>query len=243
LATGLEGIGKRACMGRTEIMAKRKKTDSKNIYDYGTTKQIESIYTPFKGLKDALEHRRCDESKNNPVLSKTDEEIFLEAMADVREIKEFRKMPVQQPRKIERQRVKTDNSIGILQQIVDGEIKIRLSDTGEYIEWVSPCIRKDIARKLHQGDFSVQDYIDLHGMTLREAEEAFRLFFQQALKRRLFCIKVIHGRGLRSPNGPVLKEALKTWLQGKLRKRILAYSSAKDCDGGLGATYIILQTN
>jgi len=224
-------------------MAKRNKTASRNIYKHGTTRKADPVYTPFKGLKDVLGQRIFDESNDHRVTSKTDEEIFLEAMADVREIKEFRKIPLQQPTKILLQKVKTDDSMRILQQVVNGEIKMQLSDTGEYIEWVSPRIKKDIARKLHQGVFSVQDYIDLHGMTLREAEEAFHLFFQGALKRRLFCIKVIHGRGLRSPNGPVLKEALKIWLQGKLRKWILAYSSAKDCDGGLGATYIILKTN
>jgi len=230
-------------------MVKRRKTYSKNLHKTGTTRETESIYTPFKGLKAALVNIRCDESRDIPVTSKTDEEVFLEAMADVREIKEFRKIPLAEPPRFKYSKeykkllLGTDESVGILQRIVNGERKIRLSDTGEYMEWVSPRIRKDIAQRLHQGGFSVQDYIDLHGMTLREAEEAFLLFFQEALKRQLFCIKVIHGRGLRSPRGPVLKEALKTWLQGKLRKRILAYSSAKDCDGGLGATYIILKTN
>jgi DNA-nicking Smr family endonuclease len=95
---------------------------------------------------------------------------------------------------------------------------------------------------LHEGDFSVQDFIDLHGMTLAEAEEAFSFFFRDSLRKHLFCVKVIHGRGLRSPGEPVLKTALVKWLQGTFRKRILAYATAKDCDGGLGATYIILKT-
>jgi len=212
------------------------------------TESSEGTFNPFQGLKDALERKKGEE--NNIVTKKeqTDEEIFLDAMADVKEIKEFRKIPLSEPPQFKnlkgRDKIskEADDSVEILRKIVNGERKIRLSDTGEYIEWVSPRIRKDIAQRLHQGDFSVQDYIDLHGMTLNEAEAAFRLFFQDALKRRLFCIKVIHGRGLRSPKGPVLKEALKTWLQGKFRKRILAYSSAKDCDGGLGATYIILKS-
>jgi DNA-nicking Smr family endonuclease len=212
------------------------------------TERSEGTFTPFQGLKKALERRGNEEDNIPTVKEQTDEEIFLNAMADVKEIKEFREIPLSDPPQFKyskeqsKQSTETDESVEILRKIVNGERKIRLSDTGEYIEWVSPRIRKDIAQRLHRGDFSVQDYIDLHGMTLSEAEEAFRLFFQDALKRRLFCIKVIHGRGLRSPKGPVLKEALKTWLQGKFRKRILAYSSAKDSDGGLGATYIILKS-
>jgi DNA-nicking Smr family endonuclease len=212
------------------------------------TERSEGTFTPFQGLKKALRRKGYEEDKSPTIKEQTDEEIFLNAMADVKEIKEFREIPLSDPPQFKNSKeyskisTETDESVEILRKIVNGERKIRLSDTGEYIEWVSPRIRKDIAQRLHRGEFSVQDYIDLHGMTLSEAEAAFRLFFQDALKRRLFCIKVIHGRGLRSPKGPVLKEALKTWLQGKFRKRILAYSSAKDSDGGLGATYIILKS-
>jgi DNA-nicking Smr family endonuclease len=229
-------------------MARKRSMTPESIFRNMETKRSEGTFTPFQGLKKALKRKGCEEDKRPTIKEQTDEEIFLNAMADVKEIKEFRKIPLSDPpqfkntkenRKLSKE---TDDSVQILRQIVNGERKIRLSDTGEYIEWASPRIRKDIAQRLHRGDFSVQDCIDLHGMTLSEAEASFRLFFQDALRRRLFCIKVIHGRGLRSPNGPVLKEALKTWLQGKFRKWILAYSSAKDCDGGLGATYIILKT-
>jgi len=206
-------------------------------------KTSEWSFTPFKGLKEALESNKYTFSKKDTIKRETDEEIFLDAMADVREIKEFREIPLKKPPRFKHRPVRTDDSIEILRQIVNGKGKIRLSDTGEYIEWISPAIRKDIAQRLHQGDFSVQDYIDLHGMTLSEAEEALCLFFKEAVKKRLFCVKVIHGRGLRSPRGPVLKEALKKWLQGSFKKWVLAYSTAKDCDGGLGATYLILKSN
>jgi len=205
-------------------------------------KTSELLFTPFKGLKEALKSNEYTFNKKNIIENKTDEEVFLDAMADVREIREFREIPFKSPPGIKHRHVRTDDSLEVLKQIVNGERKIRLSDTGEYIEWISPAMRKDIAQRLHQGDFSVQDYIDLHGMTLHDAEEAFSLFFKEAMKKRLFCVKVIHGRGLRSPGGPVLKEALQKWLQGSFRKWVLAYSTAKDCDGGLGATYIILKT-
>jgi DNA-nicking Smr family endonuclease len=199
-------------------------------------------FTPFKRLKEVLENNKYTFNEKNAIANKTDEEIFLDAMADVREIREFREIPFKSPKGIRRGYVRTDDSLEVLKKIVSGEIKIRLSDTGEYMEWISPDMRKDIAKRLHQGDFYVQDYIDLHGMTLREAEEAVCLFFREAIKKRLFCVKVIHGRGLRSPRGPVLKEALQKKLQGSFRKWVLAYSTAKDSDGGLGATYIILNS-
>jgi DNA-nicking Smr family endonuclease len=199
-------------------------------------------FTPFKGLKDALTSNKYIFNKKETIEKKTDDEIFQDAMANVREIKEFRVIPVKKPPRIERHSMQADNSIEILRKIVNGDRKIRLSDTGEYIEWMRPDIRKDIVQRLHRGDFSVQDFIDLHGMTLKEAEEALYLFINEAVKKGLFCVKVIHGRGLRSPGGPVLKEALRKWLQFTFKKWVLAYSTAKDCDGGLGATYVILKT-
>lgn len=204
-------------------------------------KTSEWSFTPFKGLKKALDSNKCILSKTIVSEIKTDEEIFLDAMADVREIKQFREMPPKRPPKISLSRKLEDDSLEDLRRVVRGELKIRLSDTGEYIEWIRPNTRKDIIHRLHRGDFSVQDYIDLHGLTLDEAEETILSFFKEALRRRLFCVKVIHGRGLRSPNGPVLKRALEGLLQGQFRKWVLAYSTAKACDGGLGATYVLLK--
>jgi DNA-nicking Smr family endonuclease len=206
-----------------------------------------STFNPFKGLKEALENRRIVLNKtkvNDTKLkhTKTDEEIFSEAMSDVREIREFREIPLTGRPRTKHFPVIKDDTMKVLDQIIKGQKRITLSDTPEYIEWVHPHIRKDVAGRLHQGKFSVQDYIDLHGMTLVEAEEALFMFFQEAVKRRLFCVKVIHGRGLRSPKGPVLKEAVIKWLHGQFSKWVLAYSSAKARDGGLGATYIILRS-
>ena len=189
----------------------------------------------FKELKNILE------IKNPPSSDKTDEEIFLEAMADVRERQDFRKIPYSSPSRIRIPPLQSGDDVEVLKEIVHGKKKIRLSDTGEYIEWTSRGARKDLAKKLHRGDFSVQDYIDLHGLTLVDAEQALIEFFKDALARQYSCIKVIHGRGLKSPHGPVLKEALIRWLQGPFRKRVLAYATAKDCDGGLGATYVLLK--
>ena len=195
----------------------------------------------FTSLKDLKPLRDTLEIKKPPQGIKTDEELFHEAMADVREIREFREIPFKRSKGVKPRSVRKENDFEILTQIVKGERKIRLSDTGEYMEWTSPRIRSDISRKLHQGDFAVQDSIDLHGMTLAEAEEALTFFFRDVVRRRLFCVKVIHGRGLRSPHGPILKEAFRKMLHGPLRKWVLAYATAKDRDGGLGATYVVIR--
>ncbi|MEW6002369.1 MAG: Smr/MutS family protein, partial [Nitrospirota bacterium] len=160
-------------------------------------KRLSYPFLILKELKGSLENKKG----LNEEEFKTDEEIFTEAMAEVREIKEFRKIPYKSPPRI-KPRLLQEDDMRILREIIEKKIKIDISATGEYIEWHNPALRKDLAERLHRGDFSVQDYIDLHGTTLNEAEEAFGLFFKNAIKKGLFCVKVIHGRGLKSPKGP-----------------------------------------
>jgi DNA-nicking Smr family endonuclease len=203
---------------------------------------MSTFNSPFRKLQERMEEKglvlRQGESKLD---EKSDDEVFSEAMADVREIKEFRSIPLRLRSRNASSSHAQDDSLDSLRRFIQGEGKVRLSDTAEYIEWVRSDLRKDIVLRLHEGAFSVQDSIDLHGMTLAQADEALMEFFSEAIRRRYFCVKVIHGRGLRSPKGPVLKTALKGLLDTRLRKKILAYSSARDCDGGVGATYIILR--
>ncbi len=91
------------------------------------------------------------------------------------------------------------------------------------------------------GFFSVQDCLDLHGFFFDEAETVTEQFLKEALVKGLRCIKIIHGRGLRSPDGPVLKNALIGWLTYRYRKNVIAFASARQCDGGLGAIYVLLK--
>jgi len=54
-------------------------------------------------------------------------------------------------------------------------------------------------------------------------------------------VLIVHGRGLSSPFEPVLKRKVVEWLtHGPWRKWVAAYASARICDGGAGATYVLL---
>jgi len=57
------------------------------------------------------------------------------------------------------------------------------------------------------------------------------------------CVLIIHGRGHGSKDHiPVLKNALKSWFTRRaLRKKILAFTTARSCDGGAGAVYVLLK--
>jgi DNA-nicking Smr family endonuclease len=95
---------------------------------------------------------------------------------------------------------------------------------------------------LHQGEFSIQAFVDLHGLYVRDAQEVFEEFLKRAVTTGKRGILIVHGRGLSSPSEPILKKKVIEWLtHGPWRKWVVAYSSARRCDGGAGATYVLLR--
>jgi DNA-nicking Smr family endonuclease len=59
------------------------------------------------------------------------------------------------------------------------------------------------------------------------------------LQQRLRCIRIVHGKGLRSgPRGPVLKNAVNVVL--RRTDAVVAFCSARQVDGGTGAVYVLL---
>lgn len=215
-------------------------------------KQEDFSFRPFMDLRKVIDTEAATgtspESKPPRPSCLDDEELFLLEMRGVREIKEFRQIhvPVKGVAMAIKKRPDADTQVlKTLRDISGGRHTIALEDTDEYIAWTnSTCgCTEAVAKKLHEGRFSVQDFLDLHGFTVEEAEVQVDEMLRGALTRGLRCIKIIHGRGLKSPQGPVLKEALVKWLAGRYRKNIIAFCTARQCDGGLGALYILLKRN
>lgn len=117
-----------------------------------------------------------------------------------------------------------------------------VADTPEYIEGTGCHVHPDVAKRLHRGDYSIQAFVDLHGLLAKDAKEVFEKFLKWAVTRGKTGVLIIHGRGLSSPSEPVLKKKVEEWLtRGPWRKWVAAYSSARICDGGAGATYVLLR--
>ncbi|NPA39413.1 MAG: hypothetical protein GXO57_03110 [Thermodesulfobacteria bacterium] len=122
-------------------------------------------------------------------------------------------------------------------------IKVKVQLTSEYIEGINPGISKKILEKLRNGKFAIQATLNIRGLTVVEAEVALEEFFYDAIVKGLSCVLIIHGRGLCSKKEPVLKNLVKSWLErGPYRRYILCFCSARPCDGGPGATYVLLSS-
>jgi DNA-nicking Smr family endonuclease len=214
-----------------------------------SSKNIEFQHRPFDKLKKQIKHAAEAASPPPPPVQRkqvrTEDELFQDAMTDVQVIEEFRVLPCAKrtgrTAPVRRNRDLDDDALVILRQIAEGSVPINLSDTQEYVEWTDPAVRGEIAGKLHAGQFSVQGFLDLHGFFGDEVNEELDRFLAEAFRKGWRCVKIIHGRGLRSVRGPVLKDAVARRLLGRYRKQVVSFVSARQCDGGLGAIYILLR--
>lgn len=129
-----------------------------------------------------------------------------------------------------------------LQGLVRGTARFDITCTGEYMEGHAIPMDPSTMKKLKDGEFTTQAHLDLHGYNRQAAEQALESFILNANALGYRVVLIIHGRGLKSSQGPVLKEHLIRWLTtGTLSHLILAFSSARPCDGGTGALYVMLK--
>lgn len=133
--------------------------------------------------------------------------------------------------------------IAELANLVSGIAAFDVSDSDEHVEGAVIGLDPRTVRRLRAGEFAYQAHLDLHGMTVEEAKAAVREFVLRSMVAGHRCVLLIHGRGRNSPDQRgVLKDAVKHWLtRGDLGGRVLAFSTARACDGGSGAMYVLLR--
>ncbi len=175
-----------------------------------------------------------------PKLDDDDIALFREAMRDVTPIGHT--PPVAKPRRrAARARFARAGQLAGLDENLGSELSDPMVASDEDLSFRRPGVSEHVLRKLRRGEYGVQGEIDLHGRTVAEARHALRAFFGAALARHATCVRIIHGKGLRSGNrGPVLKSAVSALL--RRTSAVVAYVSARPIDGGTGALYVLLST-
>jgi DNA-nicking Smr family endonuclease len=114
-------------------------------------------------------------------------------------------------------------------------------ESGDTLSYRAEGVQDGVMRKLRRGFYRIEGELDLHGLNRDRAREAVSHFLADCTDRRARCVRIVHGKGLGSPNsGPVLKNHLSSWL--RRRRGVLAYCSARPADGGTGAVYVLLRT-
>lgn len=100
-------------------------------------------------------------------------------------------------------------------------------------------IPKKRLRELKNGLIPWETRLDLHGYTLDQAQNTLCNFIEQESNQSHRCLLIIHGKGSRHGEAPILKNHVNHWL--KQLPNILAFHSALPQDGGTGAIYVLLK--
>ncbi|MGI9305622.1 MAG: Smr/MutS family protein [Gammaproteobacteria bacterium] len=171
--------------------------------------------------------------------SEDDLDLFRDAVGDVKPLEHGKvEHPARKPAPVPRQRLKDEAAV--MRELSGADIGHYDAHTGETVSFCRPGVQKSVFKKLKKGHYRVAGELDLHGMRSEEARLALTDFLQRAREADLRCVRVIHGKGLRSSNeGPVLKPLVSGWLLK--RDEVLAFCSARPVDGGTGAIYVLLK--
>ncbi len=216
----------------------------KSFKDLKTLIENKSLKLAQSSVQNFYKVRQKDQSTQFYVPETDEKELFLEAMTDVK--------PISRKNQIEHTAISV-SQIGLdddsdnetllqLQDLVKFGKGFVVSDTPEYVEGTGYNINPEITKRLHRGDFSIQAHIDLHGLCVENARDTFEKFIKKSIATGKRAVLIVHGRGLSSPDKPVLKNKVIEWLtRGHWRKWVIAFSSARLCDGGAGATYVLLR--
>jgi DNA-nicking Smr family endonuclease len=167
-----------------------------------------------------------------------DEAAFRDAVRDVRRLAPCSPVP-RTPRPAARARFRRADDLRVLEESLELSPGELLVESGDELVFRRATVAPRLLDRLRRGEFAVADEIDLHGLRAVDAREALRAFLAAALRRGLRCVRVVHGKGLRSgPHGPVLKHAVNVWLRKV--DAVVAFASAPRHDGGTGAVYVLL---
>jgi DNA-nicking Smr family endonuclease len=167
-----------------------------------------------------------------------DAALFREAMRDVKPLQSegalyrSRKPPP-------RARFTRADRRAVLEESLQSVVDDPTLASGEELAFRRGGVQDSVMRKLRRGHYRVQAEIDLHGLTVPEAKAVLREFLAQAVSQGMRCVRIIHGKGLRSGHrGPVLKSAVSSVL--RRTASVIAFVSARPVDGGTGALYALL---
>lgn len=103
-----------------------------------------------------------------------------------------------------------------------------------------PEIPHKTLRHLKKGQYNIDAKLDLHGMTVRDAEAVLTLFLDECLAHGDRVVLIVHGKS-RHQETPIIKNRLNHWLREY--NDVLAFCSASVHHGSRGAVYVLLKNS
>lgn len=176
---------------------------------------------------------------HEPAVDLDDAELFRTSIGRVRELTVAVDVapiaPKPPPRAVQFER----DEAAVRDELLDNAFDPGVIEVGDEIHYLKDGQPSRVLKRLRRGYYSIRAEIDLHQMSASVARSAINGFLDEAKRNHELCVRIVHGKGLRSSSrGPVLKRLV----DQMLRKRgdVIAFSSALPAQGGTGALLVLL---
>ena len=124
--------------------------------------------------------------------------------------------------------------------MLETDYHLELVSPEDRLFFYKPGVAEKTLRQLKKGQLRCESQLDLHNLTIEEAENKLHHFLSLSHKAGLRCVRIIHGKGHSSKTPyPILKNQVNNWLRH--HAFVLAFSSAKPAEGGTGAIYVLIK--
>jgi DNA-nicking Smr family endonuclease len=181
--------------------------------------------------------KRKARSKPEPVVTPEDAELFRDAIGEVRRIEVAPPAPAPPPPPPRARRFEQDEVEALRESQRGGDLP---PEGDELLAFRRDHVSERTLRRLKRGEYATQDELDLHHLRAPDAEGMLKQFLNEARAGSRQCVRIIHGKGLRSEGAPVLKVLVDRVL--RQRGDVLAFASAPAAQGGAGAVLALLDT-
>lgn len=172
-------------------------------------------------------------------VSDADTRLFREAIGEVQRLEPV-ELPPAAPKPAPRPRMFEADEAAVSGELLDMAFDPATLEVGEELSYLRDGYPPKWLRQLKRGQFSVQDDLDLHQMNAAAAQASIIAFLAEARHNGMRCVRIVHGKGLRSrAAGPVLKALTDRML--RRRDDVIAFASARPAWGGTGAVIVLLR--
>jgi DNA-nicking Smr family endonuclease len=169
-----------------------------------------------------------------------DVQLFRRAVAGAKPLRSESRVAAERRKPAPRARFARADNKRVLKESLLADIDAMEADNADSLRFHRASVGRQTMRKLARGNFAIQAEIDLHGMTVAEAKPRLAEFIEECARNGRLCVRVVHGKGRGSGHrGPVLKMSVNRWL--RRWQPVLAFTSARQVDGGTGALYVLLK--
>jgi DNA-nicking Smr family endonuclease len=176
----------------------------------------------------------------NADIASDDRKLFRDSIGEIRPLARLTAPPPETTRPEPLPKQFERDEAAVRDELLTHALDLSAIEIGDEILYLKPGQPERLLKQLRRGQFSIRAEIDLHQMTVAVAREAIRQFLEEALAHNELCVRIVHGKGLRSAaRGPVIKRMTEQLL--RRRDDVLAFASALPAQGGTGAVLVLLR--